>query len=101
MYDEVQLVVIAVTSELVEEEEIDLGGDVSAATALFGRDGILDSMGLVSLLISVEQALEDKYAVRISLADEKALSQAHSPYRTVSSLAEYAVGELSAGHGHG
>jgi len=40
--------------------------------------------------VAVEQTIEDKYGASISLADEKALSQRNSPYRTVGSLAEYA-----------
>jgi acyl carrier protein len=61
-------------------------------TALFGREGILDSLALVSLVVAVEQAIEDELGVSVSLADEKALSQRHSPYRTVGTLAEYAQG---------
>ena len=64
--------------------------DLGSTTPLFGQDGILDSLGLVSLIVAVEQTIEDKYGASISLADEKALSQRNSPYRTVGSLAEYA-----------
>jgi acyl carrier protein len=62
-------------------------------TALFGREGILDSLALVSLVVAVEQAIEDELGVSVSLADAKALSQRHSPYRTIGALADYA-GEL-------
>ena len=55
----------------------------------------LDSMALVSLVIAVEQAIEEKYGVAVALADEKALSQRSSPYRTVNSLAAYAAAELA------
>lgn len=65
-------------------------GEVNGETPLFGRDGILDSVGLVSLVVAVEQAIEDECGVSLSLADEQAMSQRQSPYRTVRSLAEYA-----------
>lgn len=62
------------------------------ATPLFGDSGILDSLALVALVVAVEQAIEDELAVSISLADEKALSQQRSPYRTIGALADYAGG---------
>jgi acyl carrier protein len=69
-----------------------LPAEVDADTPLFGREGILDSMGLVSLVVAVEQAIEDELGVSVSLADARALSQKASPYRTVGALAEYADG---------
>jgi D-alanine--poly(phosphoribitol) ligase subunit 2 len=63
---------------------------VGAGTSLFGQEGLLDSVGLVTLVVAVEQAIEDAFGVSITLADEKAMSQRHSPYRTVGSLAEFA-----------
>ncbi len=69
-------------------------GPLDSTTALFGRDGCLDSLGLVSLVVGVEQALQDELNVTVSLADEKALSQRHSPYRTVGSLVDYAVSAI-------
>jgi D-alanine--poly(phosphoribitol) ligase subunit 2 len=65
---------------------------VDADTPLFGRDGILDSMGLVTLVVAVEQAIDDELGVGVSLADARALSQRASPYRTVGTLADYADG---------
>jgi acyl carrier protein len=68
--------------------------DLGAETMLFGLEGILDSLTLVALVVAVEQAIEDKFGVSVSLADEKALSQRNSPYRTIGSLAEYAARQL-------
>ena len=71
-------------------QRIKLPSDLGSETLLFGQDGILDSLGLVSLVVAVEQGIEEKFGVSVSLADEKAMSQRNSPYRTVGSLAEYA-----------
>jgi acyl carrier protein len=70
--------------------DVNVPVDVSAETPLFGRHGILDSLALVSLVVAVEQAIEDRFGVAVSLADQNALSQRQSPYRTIASLAEYA-----------
>ena len=61
----------------------------SPGTALFGSGGRLDSLGLVSLIVAIEQAVEDQLAVTVVLADEKAMSQRSSPFQTVGALAGY------------
>lgn len=61
-------------------------------TGLFGKRGILDSIGLVSLLIAVEQAVEDAFNVSITIVSEKAMSQERSPFRTVGSLVDWVEG---------
>jgi acyl carrier protein len=58
-------------------------------TALFGKGGCLDSLGLVSFIVAVETEIEDRFGETLTLADERAMSQRHSPFRTVLSLAEY------------
>ena len=58
-------------------------------TVLFGKDGQLDSLGLVNLLVIIEQNIEDEFDVSITIADERAMSQKHSPFRTVGALVDY------------
>lgn len=59
------------------------------STKLFGGDGVLDSIGLVSFIVAVEEALEDEFDVSIVLADEKAMSRRTSPFSRVSYLVDY------------
>ena len=61
----------------------------STKTVLFGKDGRLDSLGLVNLLVIIEQNIEDEFDVSITIADEKAMSQKHSPFRDVGALVDY------------
>ncbi len=82
------------TAKDLGDDELKLSEELSADTRLFGKNGALDSMGLVTLIVAVEQAIEDRYDKSIALADEKALSQARSPYRSVASLAEYATSQI-------
>jgi acyl carrier protein len=56
---------------------------------LFGSDGQLDSLGLVNLILIVEENLEREYHVPITLADDRAMSQDKNPFRSVHSLAGY------------
>lgn len=62
-----------------------LGEDVR----LLGRGAALDSLGLVALVVEVEQRLEERYGVVVTLADERAMSQRHSPFRTVGTLTDH------------
>jgi len=82
------------TARDLGEDELPLSTELNGDTQLFGKDGVLDSMGLVTLIIAVEQALEDRFDSAVALADEKALSQSKSPYRSVSSLADYAISQM-------
>jgi D-alanine--poly(phosphoribitol) ligase subunit 2 len=61
----------------------------SPDTPLFGRAGRLDSLGLVNLIVAIEQAVEDDLGATVTLADEKAMSQRSSPFRTAGILAAY------------
>ncbi len=69
--------------------EVERGGDAP----LFGREGALDSLGLVSFLAAAEQAIEDRFGITVTIASEKAISLKHSPFRTVGVLGEY-IAEL-------
>jgi len=59
------------------------------ATILLGKSGKLDSLGLVSLIVATEDKLLDEFGVSVTLADERAMSQAKSPFRTIGALADY------------
>jgi hypothetical protein len=67
---------------------------VDENTALFGRDGMFDSVGLVSIILAVEQDVSNATGKAITLADERAMSQTRSPFLTVGSLATYTMGLL-------
>jgi len=94
---EVAEVILAVAREFHDEAE----GDSPIAVArglqapLYGSEGGLDSLGLVSFIVAVEQAIEERLGLAITLADEKAMSQQNSPFRTIASLVDYVVGLLN------
>ena len=58
-------------------------------TPIYGSDGYLDSLGLVRLVVAVEERLRDKFNVSISVVSDKAVSQSRSPFKDVKSLARY------------
>jgi len=68
--------------------------DVSPQAPLFGPDSPLDSLGLVSLLMDVEEALGDR-GFEVVLSDARAMSRAASPFRNVPALVAYIRENLS------
>jgi acyl carrier protein len=61
----------------------------SEDAGLFGSEGGLDSMDLVSLVLDLEEAINSASGIRLVLADERAMARRHSPFRNVRSLADY------------
>ncbi|MDT5060715.1 MAG: hypothetical protein QOH63_1174 [Acidobacteriota bacterium] len=61
----------------------------SPESILFGKGGQLDSLGLVGFIVEVEQKIEEEFAVSITLADERAMSQKNSPFLTLGALTAY------------
>ena len=74
-----------INERLPKEQQI----SKTSKTVLFGKSGQLDSLGLVNLLVIIEQNIEDEFDVSITIADEKAMSQKYSPFRTIGTLTNY------------
>jgi hypothetical protein len=68
---------------------------VGSGTRLFGPSGVLDSLGLVSVLVEIEQRIADSGMGPVSLMDDRAMSQKSSPFATVDSLADYLERQLA------
>jgi acyl carrier protein len=58
-------------------------------TRLLGSESVLDSIQLVTLIVTIEREIEDAFGVALTLADERALSMKASPFRSIQSLADY------------
>ena len=74
-----------INTQLTDEEKLEINKD----SVLYGSKGKLDSLGLINLIVSVEQNIEDDFDITITLADERAMSQEHSPFRTIKTLTDY------------
>ena len=61
----------------------------SPETPLYGEQGKLDSVGLVSLIVAVEESVEEKFNTTMAIADERAMGQKKSPFRTIGTLSDY------------
>ena len=85
---EIEQVVLSAISSTNLARQPDAQLEVSTTARLYAPGSPLDSLGLVSLLIEVEEGLRDAGA-EVVLSDERAVSQKHSPFRDVPSLVAY------------
>ena len=69
-------------------------------TRLLGSQSVLDSIQLVTLIVTIEREVEDAFGDALTLADERALSMEASPFRSIQSLADY-IGVLIIDAGNG
>jgi acyl carrier protein len=89
--EQVDQVLFAAIGEI--NEQLPPGQTIAAekSTMLFGKDGVLDSLTLVNLIVAAEQKVQETLGISITLADERAMSQKNSPFKSVESLAQYIV----------
>lgn len=64
-------------------------------TRLIGEGASLDSLQLVSLIVLIEEHAYSQTGKQVTIASEKAVARASSPFKTVNSLTDY-VHELLA-----
>ena len=96
MLRDIENLIADAARDVAEQSGDTLPEDLGRDSPLFGRDGIFDSVGLVTLIVTVEEGISQQFGREVTLADEQALSQSRSPFRTIGTLAEYAHGLLEA-----
>lgn len=91
MKDELTLLICKAYKEVLDLQEIKLekSEKIDKNTPIHGSNGYLDSLGLINLLLAVEEKVREKFNISISLVNEKAMSQKNSPFKTIGTLADY------------
>jgi acyl carrier protein len=81
-----------INEELAPDQQLAKSTD----TPLYGAKGSLDSLGLVRLIVTMEQLVEEELGCAITLADDRAFSETRSPFSTVGALIEYTLSQVNA-----
>jgi len=89
MKNKIENIIIEVLQDLNDDIENESLENPDKDTKIFGEEGALDSLALVSLISDLEEEIHDKFDKDVTLADEKAMSQRKSPFGTVESMTEY------------
>ena len=66
----------------------------STETVLMGENGNLDSLGLVNLIVAVEEKIEEQFTTSVVLSDQSLILSTTSPFRTIGALADYITNQL-------
>jgi len=76
---------------LIEEVEEEVGEKIARdrETPLLGEGSALDSLAVVTFLVSVEEQIATEVGKEIRLVDERAMSRRSSPFRTLGSLSDH------------
>ena len=85
-------IVYSTINDYCEANDIVLD-DLTKDTPLIGSGRLLDSMGLVNVLVDIETAFLDEDA-DISLTSETAMSGRISPFRSVGALCNFIARQL-------
>ncbi len=89
-------IVVSALREAVDQN----GGDAASITddtVIVGPGAVIDSIGVVSLIVDIEQRLEMDHQVSVTLANDRAMSQRNSPFRTPLVLADHILTTESEG----
>lgn len=86
-------IVFDVINEYISSNDIKVSEELTKNTALIGSSRILDSMGLVNVIVDIETAFLDE-DVEISLTSEAAMSGRISPFRSIGSLCNFIARQL-------
>ena len=89
MQQKIEKIIVEALVELNEELENENLNNPTSETKLYGGSGALDSLAFVSLITDLEERISDEFEKDIILADEKAMSQRTSPFRSVETLTNY------------
>ena len=92
-YNKIKEIVIAAIRDYCEMNQINLECEIEKTTPLIGSASILNSMGLVNVIVDIETAFLDE-DVEISLTSETAMSGRISPFRSVGSLCNFIARQI-------
>ncbi|MCP4120571.1 MAG: acyl carrier protein [Bacteroidetes bacterium] len=99
MHDKIVDLIITEVEEINEQITDPLQVEFGIKTPLFDA---LNSMRLVTLIVAVEQSVEDEFGTALVLANEKAMSRKNNPFKTIGTFADYIVALLKEnGNGNG
>ncbi len=90
-------IVISCLRESLEQAGVEPTPELTAETVIVGEGAVLDSIGVVSLIVDIEQRLEMDHDVSVTLASERAMSQRSSPFRNAGVLADHVCTTIDEG----
>ncbi|MGQ0504507.1 MAG: hypothetical protein ACT4TC_04250 [Myxococcaceae bacterium] len=91
-----ETIVVKSLEEALAQAGAPVPPSINSDTVLVGKSAVLDSLGVVSMIVEIEQRVEAEHGVSVTLADDKAMSQKNSPFRTVGVLTDHLITSMTA-----
>ena len=76
MKEKIQQIIYEVIDENNDQQPDDLQLAKELDTPLYGGEGNLDSLGLVNVVVSIEQKIKAEFGKTVTVADERVMSLA-------------------------
>jgi hypothetical protein len=90
-FETIQLTVLHVIREYLET--IGSPATVNEHTPLIGSQSVLNSIGLVTVIVDIEAQLADK-GIEVLILSEKAMSLSASPFRSIGALTNFIIEQV-------
>ena len=90
--NQIKEIVTNAIREYCQLNEIEIT-ELNEYTPLIGSESILDSIGLVNVIVDIETAFLDE-DVEVSLTSDAAMSTRISPFRTIGALSNFIARQL-------
>lgn len=87
--EEIKQIVVDVVNKLLEELPETERKTFLSSSNLAQAPLPFDSLNLVSLIFDLEDQIEKRFGVTLSLSDERAINQDISPFSSIQTLADY------------
>jgi acyl carrier protein len=68
--------------------------DIDDSTRLIGQNAVVDSIGLVNIIVDIETRLMDE-GYDVTIVSEHAISDCKSPFKDVESMTEFIFNEIN------
>ena len=86
---EIEQAVVKVFQQVLANSGKTYDGTIDNTTTIMGSDSPFDSIDLVTFIVAVEQMIEDDWSFSVTLADDRAMSQTVSPFKTIRTISDY------------
>ena len=93
MKEKIQEIILDSLQEFNEETDDNETLEISKNTILLDKQGKLDSLDFVTLVVIIESNIFNKLGKNITIVSEKAFSKKYSPFKNINTLTEF-IAEL-------
>jgi acyl carrier protein len=93
--EKIMAIIIDAISDLNEELQYDTLNTINRETPIFNGEYAIDSLSLVRLVTTLESRVANEFDQKITLADEKVMSQRNSPFKTAGTIADFIAEKLN------